>query len=259
MAKTALIISTYNWPQALNLCLKSVSEQSISPNEIIIADDGSGDSTKQIIDCFSKSEKIPVKHIWQEDQGFRLARIRNKAIRNTDCDYLIFVDGDVILHRDFVKDHIKERKEGRFITGSRVLLSEDETKRRLVAEDWIFRGLNYPAKNKLNGIRSCFLSGVFSKNNSGIYNVRGCNMSFWKSDLQEVNGFDEQFTGWGREDSDITIRMLNCSKTKLRLKFKAIQYHLFHNKRERDAVNKNDSILNETISQNRKKAVIGLI
>lgn len=259
MVKTALIISTYNWPDALRLCLKSVCVQSILPDEIIIADDGSDESTKQMIDMFSKNENVLIKHVWQEDKGFRLAQIRNKAIKNADSEYLIFIDGDIILHPDFVKDHINNRKQNTFITGSRVLLSEGETRKRLNSGEYKFSNHNYTARNKLNGIRNRFLSLLFSGKDYGIYNVRGCNMSFWKNDLWEVNGFDEQFTGWGREDSDLSLRMLNSAKTKYKLKFSALQYHLFHNEQDRNTLNHNDRILNDTISQKRKKSVIGLV
>ena len=259
MAKTALIISTYNWPEALNLCLNSIFRQSIMPDEIIVADDGSDDSTKKVVCRYSESNEILIKHVWQEDKGFRLAEIRNKAIRSTDCEYFIFIDGDVVLHPDFIKDHIKKRKKDCFLTGSRVLLSKNETISRLKSQNINFGLLNFSAKNKLNSIRNGFLSKMFSKKDFSIYNIRGCNMSFWKDDLCEVNGFDEQYTGWGREDSDIVQRMLNCGKTKYKLKFKAIQYHLFHNARSKNALSKNDDILHKTISENRKKAVIGLV
>ena len=84
-------------------------------------------------------------------------------------------------------------------------------------------------------------------------------MSFWKDDLWDVNGFDEQYTGWGREDSDIVQRMLNSGKTKYKLKFRAIQYHLFHRSVSKNTLKKNDDILHKTISEKRKKAVIGLV
>ena len=259
MSKTALIISTYNWPEALKMCLNSVLIQSVLPDEIIIADDGSDLSTKRMISSFLAFEKVQIKHVWHEHKGFRLAKIRNKAIKNTDCDYLIFIDGDIILHPDFIKDHINKRKQNTFIAGSRVLLSENETRKRIDTGEFKFKGYNYSARNRLNGIRSRFFSFLFSKTDTGIYNVRGCNMSFWKEDLWEVNGFDEQFTGWGREDSDITLRMLNSGKVKCKLKFSAIQYHLFHNEREFNSLEINDKILREAISENRKKAIIGLV
>lgn len=258
MAKTSLIISTYNWPEALNLCLKSVAVQRVLPDEVILADDGSDEKTKKVVQQFAEIVSIPVKHVWQEDKGFRLARVRNLAIKKSEGDYLIFIDGDVILHPDFVKDHRQNQKSGRFITGSRVLLSEKETIRKLKNGLTKFVFPFYSARNKLNGIRSKLLSGLFSKTNTGIYNVRGCNMSFYKSDLLEINGFDEQFTGWGREDSDIVYRLLKSGRMKYKLKFGALQYHLFHNEQDRSSVNENNRILEETISQNRVIAKIGL-
>jgi glycosyltransferase involved in cell wall biosynthesis len=257
--KTALIISTYNWPEALELSLKSVLNQHVLPDEIIVADDGSGEETGKLIQQFSKSISIPVKHVWQEDRGFRLSRIRNLAIKKSDCDYLIFTDGDIILHRNFVKDHIKTRRPHKFVTGSRVLLSKKESCKRIKNGITDFNFPFFSAKNRINAIRCKILSMLFSKTDNVIYNVRGCNMAFWKSDLVEVNGFDEQFSGWGREDSDIVFRLLKSGKTKFRLKFGAVQYHLFHKEYDRSSIIKNNRILSETISQNRVRAVIGLV
>ncbi len=258
MIKTTLIISTYNWPEALDLCLKSVANQTILPDEIIIADDGSTSETKVLVEYFSNTISVPVKHVWHEDKGFRLARIRNLAIKNSENDYLIFIDGDVILHKDFVNDHLKNQKSGRFITGSRVLLSEHETKKRFETGKTKFVFPCYFGKNKLNGIHSTFLSKIFSKNNTGLSNLRGCNMSFLKDDLQKINGFDERFVGWGREDSDIVYRMLQLGSLRYKLKFEALQYHLFHKTLDRSSVKKNDLLLGETIRKKKIFADIGL-
>lgn len=259
MAKTSLIISTYNWPEALDLCLKSVLYQVIIPDEIIVADDGSGDNTKRVVQRFSQNINVPVKHVWQKDEGFRLARIRNLAIQASENEYLIFIDGDIILHPMFIKDHVENRKAEQFITGSRVLMPENETTMRLKSGDIKFEFLSFTAKNKLNGIRNQVLSQIFSRYDKRIYNVRGCNMSFWKNDLIEINGFDEQYTGWGKEDSDIVYRLIESGKKKRKLKFAAVQYHLFHKSNDRSSLLKNDHILNETISSKRTHARVGLI
>lgn len=258
MIKTSLIISTYNWPEALELCLKSVAVQKVLPDEIIIADDGSGDETKSVIQQFSSLIKVPVKHVWQEDEGFRLARIRNLAIKNAECDYLIFIDGDIIIHPDFIHDHYENRKVERFIAGSRVLLSEKESIRRFQSKQIIFNFPFFNAKNRLNGIRNSYLSKIISKYDYGIYNVRGCNMAFWKRDLYEVNGFDERFVGWGREDSDIVNRLILAGKKKFKLKFSAIQYHLYHKEHDRGSVDRNTDLLDKSISEQNIKAKIGL-
>lgn len=258
MIKSSLIISTYNWPEALNLCLKSVAEQNELPDEIIIADDGSGEETKAVIQQFKESLKIPLKHIWQQDKGFRKSRVLNKSIVASDGDYLIFIDGDIILHPDFISDHMRCKKVEQFVNGSRVLLSEEATNQSLKQSQVKFVFPFFKAKNKLNGIRNLQLSKLFSKNNSGIYNVRGCNMAFWKTDLYEINGFDEQFIGWGREDSDIAFRAMNAGKTKFKLKFSALQYHLYHNDQDRSSVDRNTDLLDDSILNRRIKANTGL-
>src|SRR6478736_5160416 len=104
--KTALLISTYNWPEALNLVLKSILNQTKFPDEILIADDGSDNKTKELIDNFSTANNIVLHHVWQEDKGFRKSKILNKAIAKTTADYIVQIDGDCVIHKDFISDHI---------------------------------------------------------------------------------------------------------------------------------------------------------
>ena len=125
--KLTLIITTYNWPEALLLVLNSVKRQKIFPEEIIIADDGSNDTTKDLIISYKKNCDIKIIHSWQEDLGFRASRSRNNAIKKASGDYIVLIDGDTILHPNFVKDHIKSAEPGFFVQGSRALLSENQT------------------------------------------------------------------------------------------------------------------------------------
>ena len=120
----SLIISTYNWPRALYLCLDSVMQQTVMPTEILIADDGSGISTRDVVKHFENISPVPVHHIWHEDRGFRLAAIRNKAIAASSGEYVIQIDGDLILHRHFIQDHIIFARKGCFVTGSRGIITE---------------------------------------------------------------------------------------------------------------------------------------
>ena len=136
--KTTLIITTYNWPQALELVLLSVKKQFLMPDEVIIADDGSTSETEELIKKISKDFPVEIKHVWQNDEGFRAAMIRNKAIAKSEGDYIIGIDGDMILHPLFIKDHIKNAKKNRYIQGSRVLLSEEKTKTVLKNKQIIF-------------------------------------------------------------------------------------------------------------------------
>ncbi len=124
----SLLVATYNWPQALGLCLQSIRKQSVLPNEVIIADDGSKDETRQLIDEIKKTFPVKILHIWQPDEGFQLAKIRNKAFAVASNSYIIQIDGDLILHPHFVKDHLSLAKKQHFITGSRAILKEETTK-----------------------------------------------------------------------------------------------------------------------------------
>ena len=126
--RISLIVTTYNRPDALFLVLKSVENQLIKPFEIIVADDGSDNRTKNIIDEFKSDSKINVWHSFQNDIGFRAARSRNKAIAKAKGEYVILVDGDMILHPKFILDHSRNAEPGCFIQGSRVLLSSLKTK-----------------------------------------------------------------------------------------------------------------------------------
>src|SRR5690606_12324020 len=121
----SLIISTYNWPQALNLCLKSVNNQSRMPDEVIIADDGSGLVTKQLIDKIRDDFKVPLHHVWHEDLGFRKSLILNKSVRRASNKYIIQIDGDVVLDRNFVKDHLTVAEPDTFIRGTRAHLKKE--------------------------------------------------------------------------------------------------------------------------------------
>src|SRR5687767_4927209 len=126
--RCSLIISTYNWPSALNLCLQSVLQQSVLPDEVIIADDGSTDDTRQLIASFIRKSPVPIIHVWQADEGFQLAKIRNRAIAQAAHPYIVQIDGDLILPRHFIKDHLQVSNKGSFVTGSRVLLSPTTSK-----------------------------------------------------------------------------------------------------------------------------------
>jgi glycosyltransferase involved in cell wall biosynthesis len=247
--KVSLIITTYNWKEALKLTLDSIVMQTILPDEVIIADDGSTDDTRKMIDEFKKTCNIPIIHSWQEDKGFRLAQSRNKAISISKYDYIIFIDGDIILHRKFIQDHINLSKEGIYLQGSRVLLNEEFSKEILVNKVFkrphIFSG---KFKNRINYFYSPLLSKLFFKTKIKSHSgVRGCNFSFFKKDIIRINGFNEDFIGWGREDSEFVERLYNSGIQRRTLKFRAVQYHIFHN--EGNASTKNNNILEKAINE----------
>lgn len=235
--KTSLLISTYNWPQALELCLKSVLRQTVLPDEILIADDGSGPETQAVVRRYETLSPVPVRHIWHEDDGFRLAMIRNKAIAASRCEYIIQIDGDILCSRNFIRDHIRLAQRGHFASGSRVMLGEHTTSRLLAGKRvpwlWLRRDSGYRA----NALRLPLLAPLFKGYKPDF--TRGCNMAFWRDDLIRVNGYDENFTGWGGEDDDIAARLTNGGITKHALKLAGIQYHLYHASVSREHETKN--------------------
>jgi glycosyltransferase involved in cell wall biosynthesis len=256
--KTTLIITTYNWPQALELVLLSVKKQFLMPDEVIIADDGSTSETEELIKKISKDFPVEIKHVWQNDEGFRAAMIRNKAIAKSEGDYIIGIDGDMILHPLFIKDHIKNAKKNRYIQGSRVLLSEEKTKTVLKNKQIIFHFFERGLLNRKNAIHSDFLSKLFSKNKKTLKGSKTCNFSMFKEDILKINGFDNEFVGWGREDSEFLARFLNSGGVRYDLKFNAIAYHIFHEENERRYLKKNEDRLKKTVNKKIKVCENGI-
>jgi len=247
--RTSLIITTYNRPDALNLVLQSVENQTTLPFEVIIADDGSTEETSFLIEEYKSRSNLNIIHSWQEDSGFRLARSRNKAILLGKSDYIIQVDGDMILHKDFVTDHIKNASKGFFIQGSRVLLNETATKEAIKNRVKKFSFFHTGISNRKNAIHSNFLSEMLSFSSNKISGLRGCNMSFYRSDFILVNGYNNLIEGWGREDTEFVVRLLNAGIKRKNLKFAAIQYHLWHGLENNKSLRRNDFILESTINQ----------
>lgn len=244
----SLVVSTYNWPSALRLCLMSILEQTMMPREVIIADDGSGVETAALIREFQNKFPVPLVHVWQEDNGFQLARIRNKAMAKAKGEYVVQIDGDLILHKSFIRDHFKFRKEKSFVTGSRVMLSKELSKRLLVNQTIKVSLFSKGVSNFFNGVRMPFVATRMERyRNRDLMYVRGCNMAFWKKDIIAVNGYNESFVGWGREDNDIAVRLNNAGLKKRALKHAGIVFHIFHTIKSRADLEENDILLKQTI------------
>jgi len=254
----SLIICTYNWPEALSLVLSSVATQSILPNEIIVADDGSSESTVRVIEEFSNKISIPIIHSWQEDVGCRIPHSRNRAIAKSNFEYIIVIDGDTVLHKDFVKDHIRFAQKGLYIQGSRVLL-QSEFSSTILEKNLFIKPTFYlqHAKNKINMFRLPPLTKLMSYfKNQNINRIRGCNFSLFKEDIIKVNGFNEEITTWGREDSEFVQRLFNSGMYKQHIKFSGIQYHLHHKEGVHNSTN--NDILENTIERKLKWCNLGI-
>ena len=245
--KVGLIISTYNWVEALSQVLYSIKCQSYFPDEIVVCDDGSRSETKNFIIGLQKNFPCKLKHVWQEDKGFRLSKSRNKSIALAKYEYIIVIDGDMLLHKDFIKDHVKVAKKNTYIQGSRALLQEKYTIKTL-KENFFSKPpfFSNASKNKGNLIRSPLLSFfVALKSNQNLNRIRGCNFSLFREDIINVNGFNEEFVTWGKEDSEFVQRLFNYGVYRRNLKFSGIQYHLFH--KEGFSNNSNIDLLNNSI------------
>ncbi len=219
--KITLFLTTYNWPEALSLSLQSIKNQTHIPDEVIVADDGSGDATKAIIEQFKSSFPCPLIHVWQADEGFRINAIRNKAIQKASTPYIIQIDGDVILEPHFVEDHLKFARQGRFLAGRRIRITKEDTEK-------FCSTLNYEPLNSYRCKPIAILHQQLLYNSKSVRGVRGCNMSYWKSDAYKVNGYDEGWTGKGPDDKEFAIRMTNSGVKIYNLKYYALQFHLHH-------------------------------
>lgn len=228
----SLLISTYNRPDALRLCLLSALRQTRLPDEIIVGDDGSTPETREMVeDIAAAHPEVPILYEWQEDRGFRLAAIRNRSIACASGDYIIQIDGDMVLSRHFVADHVAMARPGHYVRGGRVRLTQEATE-KLIGRNRPIRFYSpwYPEIHHdcLKAIRlpliGRLISPRFKKDSTGL----GANTAFWRSDLMEVNGYDENFEGWGGEDNDIERRLRAVGVRSFKLFRLGLAFHLWH-------------------------------
>ncbi len=257
--KTSLIITAYNRADALRVVLESVAALKVMPIEVIVADDGSGPEVAELVNAIRSIFSVPLIHVWQEDEGFRAARSRNLGIAVASGDYIVFIDGDMMVHPRFIEDHQLAARKGCFVQGGRVILNATATDSILAS------GVRYPGPffpnigNRKNTLRIPMLGRFLRRNSSDkMRGIRSCNQGYWRDDLLKVNGFDEAFTGWGREDSELVVRLFNAGIKRLDLKFGGIAYHLYHPERPRTELDKNDDLLAESHTSGRIQCEVGV-
>lgn len=236
MKLISVIVTTYNWPLALKLCLDSLYAQSDKSFEVIIADDGSNADNLASAQIFCANSPVPLRYVHHEDLGFRAGTIRNKAVAQSQGEYLLFVDGDCVLLPHFIARHRKLAEQGYFVPGNRVLLSQIYT--QVVIADQLplhkkslVEFLELFLQKKINRVTS-FLDlplGFFRRLQSKKWQkAMTCNLGVWKSDFIRVNGFDELFEGWGFEDSDLVIRLIHAGIKRKEGRFAVPVLHLWH-------------------------------
>lgn len=242
----SLITPTYNWPEALELLLLSLKHQSYLPNEIIIADDGSTKETEKLIQKYQQDFPIPIIHIWHEDLKNRKPAIMNKAIAAAKYEYIVEIDGDIIMHKHFIKDHLSMAKKGLFLYGSRVSIKKDIVSKIFRNKQITFNFFSKGIKKRGRTLRVPFLSHFQKEEVKRSSKLRGCNMSFWRNDFIKVNGFNEDLVGWGIDDSEMIQRLLNIGIKGKRLKFRGIAYHIYHKEQDKSHIGLNQLIENQT-------------
>jgi len=262
----SVIVSTYDRPDALGACLRSLGRQTDKDFQIVVADDGSGPATRDTIGARKSKLGVPLTHVWQEDRGFRLAEIRNRAIAASSGDYLVFLDGDCIAPSRFVAAHRALAEPGFFVAGNRALLSRRLTLDILAnnrePECWsLLSWAQHRARGDINRLLPLItlpLGPLRKRLATGWEGVRGGNFAFHRADLERVDGFETAFTGWGLEDSDIVIRMIRSGVRRKDGRFATGVLHLWHPQADRSRFAANKTQLAELITSDRVRAVSGL-
>lgn len=244
--RCSLIISTYNWPKALEIVLLSVAAQKVLPHEVIIADDGSTPETKALIMQFQTDFPVPLRHLWHEDNGMRKSIIMNKAIAAAKYDYIVAIDGDIIIGPHFIDDHLTYAREGQYLFGSRATITKSHLTELFKTKNTAFNFLSSGITKRGRMLRIPVLMALNKPVEAISSKYRGCNMSFWRSDFIKINGFNESIVGWGKEDSEMVIRLHNAGIRGRRLKFAAIALHIYHPEQSRSRLEANDQIERDT-------------
>ncbi len=263
--RTAVIITTYNRPDALAAVLEGYLAQYDSDFDLIVADDGSTGETRKVVEDFRSRSAMNVTHVWQEDRGFRAAAARNRAVAATDAGYVIFTDGDCVPARGFVAAHKRLAERGFFLAGNRILLSETFSQRVLFGHTPIHQWgwapwLKAWARRDVNRLLPLMAlpDGGFRRRHPQRWEgVKTCNLSLWREDFARVNGLDESYEGWGLEDSDLVIRLLHAGVRHKSARFAAPVFHLWHRENARDNLARNRERLEQVLRSDQIRAARG--
>ncbi|HEX8602933.1 MAG TPA: glycosyltransferase family 2 protein [Pseudoduganella sp.] len=265
-SKISVIVTTYNRPDALTAVIEACFAQDDPHYEIIIADDGSTNNTRDCVAALCARAPVPLRHVWQPDEGFRAARVRNLGTLAASGDYIVFLDGDCIPEKNFVSQHRKLAKRGFIVSGSRVLMSEQYTRTLLDAHIDLHRlRWSERLRLRLGGHFNKFLQTVLVLPDVGRERrkftwrrIKSCNLAVWRSDLDRVNGFDQSFTGWGHEDSDLVVRLFNAGVLRKDGAFATEVYHLWHHENPRDQTTSNRKVVLQRAADGTIRAKAGL-
>lgn len=262
----SVIVSTYNRPEALSLILNAFNYQTDKDFELIIADDGTKAEYQQSISQMMKCCNYPITHVYQEDLGFRLARIRNLAASKAKGEYLIFLDGDCIPRKSFIANHRKLLQKGFLVAGNRICLSEKFTnyvieKKEPIWNYSVFKWFGAYFSRSIFRLHPLINLPYFQKLRNLKDNwkkARGCNFALHKDEFFAVDGCDSAFEGWGYEDSDLAIRLIH-NGTKIKSgRFATGVFHLYHYENDRSHQDENYKLLCDRLNSDIIKAKSGI-
>jgi len=262
----SVIVTTYNRPDALRAVLAGLLAQVDRAFEILVADDGSRTDTRELVEATARASPLPLRHVWQEDKGFRAGAARNRAAAAAQGDYLIFLDGDCVPRPDWIARHRALAQRRWMVAGNRVLLSEPFTRLVLASgtpvHQWTEAQWQAAAArgdiNRTRPLRTYSLGPLRKLAARRWQRVRTCNLGVWMRDFRAVNGFDEVFEGWGFEDSDLAVRLINHGTRRKEGAFATGVLHLWHRENERKFEGVNWERLQKRIAGHEVLAASGL-
>jgi glycosyltransferase involved in cell wall biosynthesis len=262
----SVILTTYDREDALAAVLRSLARQTDGQFEVIVADDGSGPATAAVVADWKPRIGVALMHVWHEHREFRAAEMRNRAIHASRGAYCVFLDGDCLVRPDFIATHRRLAEGGWFVTGNRALLSAELTARVLrdgaepetwgicawIAQRW------RAGVNRLGPVLRLPLGPLRKLRPHAWQGARSCNLAVWRSDLDRVDGFDANFSGWGREDSDLLVRLLRSGVRRKDGVFATGVLHLWHAEADRARLAENERRLDQVVTGDRVRAERGI-
>lgn len=263
----AVVVTTYNQPEMLAAVLTGYRAQSDADFELWVADDGSRPETAALVTRFQSGSGCPIHHIWQPDEGFRVAAIRNRAIAATQADYIVLTDGDCVPPPDFVANHRQLAEAGYFVAGNRIMLPQAFSAEilqqnlpihRWTLRDWLLARMRGKIPRLLPLMRLPHWSRLRKLTPHRWRGAKTCNLAVFRQDLVRVNGLEERYTGWGLEDSDLVIRLLRAGILRKEARFSVPLFHLWHRENDRGNLEDNRRRLAEVLQSGQVRAQQGL-